>query len=362
MLLAMLRDRRGFAILVGVGCLLGQPLPAFAGDGGFHLVTGVKGNVQVQRQGQKNQQVFFGYRLKTADKLLLGKGGTATVLCQNLRLATIQQVGSFEVAKVCQVSGRLVLQVIDPNRIPTRSSNDRTIPYIISPRNTVLIEARPLLRWNPVVGSKSYRVLVTGPDLKWETTAKQSQVAYEGEPLKSGVRYRVMVTAENGESSQSDTGVGFSVLDSAEVKQIKSDISALQGQELSEEAQVLAIAHLERSNELYGSAIDRLKVWLARGNQSATVSQLAGDLNRQVGLPGLARDHYVVGLEMMRRDGNLVGQAEVLNSLGQVDETLDQLKSAINWLIEAQEYYRSVGDLQKVQELDIQLNDLNQRV
>jgi hypothetical protein len=361
MLLTMLRDRRGLAILVGVGCFLLQSLPASA-NGGFHLVTGVKGDVQVQRQGQKNQQVFFGYRLKTADKLLLGKGGTATLLCQNLRLATIQQMGTSEVAKVCQIGGRSVLQVIDPNRIPTRSSNNPTIPYIISPRNTIVIDSKPLLRWNPVAGSKSYRVLVTGPEMKWETTVTQSQVVYGGEPLKSGVRYRVTVTAENGESSQSDTGVGFSVLDNAAVEQIKSNISALQRQELSEEAQVLAIAHLERSNELYASAIDRLEVWLGRGNKSTAGSQLLGDVYRQVGLPGLARDRYVVGLEMMRQDGNLAGQAEVLNSLGQVDRDSDRLKDAIGWLEEAQKRYRELGDEEGVQQLEKELTDLRERV
>jgi tetratricopeptide (TPR) repeat protein len=172
----------------------------------------------------------------------------------------------------------------------------------------------------------------------------------------------VMVTAENGESSQSDPGVGFSVLDSAAVNQIKSDISALQRQDLSEEAQVLAIAHLERSNELYASAIDRLEVWLAQGNKSAAVSQLAGDLNQQVGLPGLARDHYVVGLEMMRRDGNLAGQAEVLNSLGQVDRDSDLLKAAIGWLEEAQKLYRELGDGERVQQLEKELTDLRKRV
>ena len=226
----------------------------------------------------------------------------------------------------------------------------------------MVIDSQQLLRWNPVAGAKGYRVSVTGPDVKWETSVNQSQVMFLGVALKPGMRYRVMVTAENGTSLQSESGIGFSVLDSVVATQIKSDISALKEQELSEEAQMLAIAHLERSNELYGSAIDRLEVWLARGNKSAAVSQLAGDLNRQVGLPGLARNHYVVGLERMRRDGNLVGEAEVLNSLGQVDRDSDRLKDAIGWLEEAQKRYRDLGDGDRVQQLGKELTDLRERV
>jgi hypothetical protein len=362
MLLAMLRERRGLAILIGVGCLLGQSLPASAGDDGFHMVTGVKGNVQVQRQGQKNQQVFFGYRLKTTDKLLLGKGGTATVLCQNIRLATVQQPGTFEVAKICQASGRAVLQVIDPNRIPTRSSNDRTIPYIISPRNTAVVEAKPLLRWNPVVGSKSYRVSVTGAEMKWETTVKQSQVVYGGEPLKSGVRYRMTVTAEKGESSESDVVTGFSRSDDAAVKQVNADIKELQQQDLSEEAQVLAVAHLERSNGLYAGAIERLERWLNQGNKSAAGYQLLGNLYWQVGLPELARARYVAALPLMKQVNNLTGETEILSNLGQVDRVLDRLKEAIAWLESARKSYQYLDDTDRVREIEVQLADLKKRV
>ena len=355
------RDRN-LTMLISVGWLFGLSLPAFAGPEGLNLVTEVRGDVSVQRDGRKPQRARVGDRLKASDKLSLGKGGTAKVLCDNASIWKPNTVGTFTIAKGCQAKGRTVLRSANQDRIPTRSGNDLTIPFVISPRNTTVMDSEFLLRWNPIAGAKGYRVLVTGPDLKWETAVNSSQVMFVGGALKPGMRYRVMVTAENGKSSQGDGAVGFSVLDIPAAEQIKSDISALQRQELSEEAQVLAIAHLERSNELYSDAIDRLEVWLARRNQSAAVSQLAGDLNRQVGLPGLARDRYVVGLEMMRRDGNLAGQAEVLNSLGQVDRDSDRLKAAIGWLEEAQKRYRELGDGERVQAVKEVLVDLRGRV
>jgi hypothetical protein len=363
MLLAMIRSRRGLGILVGVGCLMGQPLPASASNAGFHLVTGVKGNVQVQRQGQKQQKVFFGYRLKTADRLVVRKGETVTVLCQNLRLATLQQVGTFEVAKVCQVSGRSVLKSLNQDRIGTKPLMDLTIPYIISPRDTTVVEAQPLLRWNPVTGSKKYQVTVTGPEVNWETMVNETHVKYGGSmPLKPGIRYRVTVTAENGESSQKNGVTGFSRLEDELVQQVQADITTVQQQDLSEEAKVLAIAHIERSNNLNAGAIDRLEQWLGQGNRSAAVYQLLGDLYWQVGLPGLARERYVAGLELMRRDKSLAGEADVLNSLGQVDRASDRLKDAIGWLEAARKRYRDLDDVDRVREIEDQLADLKKRV
>jgi hypothetical protein len=64
----------------------------------------------------------------------------------------------------------------------------------------------------------------------------------------------------------------------------------------------------------------------------------------------------------MRQDGNLAVQAEVLNSLGQVDRDSDRLKAAIGWLEEAQKRYRQLGDGERVQQLGKELIDLRKRV
>jgi hypothetical protein len=355
-MLVISRRWQSLVVLVNIRVFLGLSLPASANSGGFHLVTGVRGNVQVQRKGQNNQG------LKTADKLLLGQGGKATLLCQNLHVKTLRQTGTFEVAKVCQVDGRNILQSLNSNRLDTRGFNDSTLPYIISPRNTVLIEAKPLLRWNSVVGSKSYRVLVTGPDLKWETTVNQSQVVYGGDPLKSGVRYRVTVTAEKGESSERDGVTGFSRSDDLAVTQISADIQELQQQDLSEEAKVLAVAHLEHSNELYSSAIERLEGWLKKGNQSAAGSQLLGDLYRQVGLPTLAREQYVAALPLIRRDEDLLGEAGILSSLGQIDRNQGHVKESIMWLEKAQTLYQKIEDDEQIRILNEQLAYLRKKI
>ncbi len=361
-MLMTVQSCRNLTTLITGGCLLSLSVPAFAGPEGLTLVTEVRGDVSVQRDGRKPQRARVGDRLKVSDKLSLGKGGAAKVLCDNASIWKPNTVGTFTIAQGCQTKGRTVLRSANQDRIPTRSGNDPTIPFVISPRNTNVIDSQQLLRWNPVAGARDYRVSVTGPDVKWEKSVKQSQVLFSDAALKPGMRYRVMVMAENGASSQSETGIGFSILDSATATQIKSDISALQRQELSEEAQVLAIAHLERSNELYGSAIDRLESYLNQGNQSAAGYQLLGDLYRQVELPGQAQKQYVAGLALMRKAQNLEGQAEILESLGQVDRGLGQLKAAIGWLEEAQKRYRELGDGERVEAVEKDLVYLRGRV
>jgi hypothetical protein len=355
--------RLGALVLAVSGLWWFEPLTGLATGSGFNLATQVKGEVWVLRDQRKPWKLRVGHYLWTTDSLRVTQGSLAQVLCQNASLWNPKAVGTFAVNQGCRATGRMVLKPTNGDRTPTRSSNDPTLPYVISPRNTVILEAQPLLRWNPVARVKRYQVRVNGPGVDWQTKVSQSQVMYGGKQVfQPGMRYRVTVTVEDGKSLQGDGAVGFSVLDGAAVARVKADILGLQRQNLGGESQVLSIAHLERSNELYSAAIDLLDAWLKKGNKSAAVSQLAGDLNRQVGLPGLARDNYVVGLEMMRRDGNLAGQAEVLNSLGQVDRDLGRLKEAIGWFEEAQKRYRELGDEERVQQLEKELTDLRERV
>jgi hypothetical protein len=351
-------------VLVSIGLFGVQSSPAFAGDSGFHLISEVKGEVKIQRVGRKKDQVaHVGDRLQTMDKLKLGKGGAAKVLCQNTLFWNPKTAGIFPVSGGCQTVGRVILTPIDGGIILPRSPNDPAIPYIISPRNTVVLETQPLLRWSPVEGVQRYQVEVSGSGIRWTTEVSLPQVVYGGNlPLKPGVRYRVTVTADNGSSSQSDAATGFTVLDKTAAEQIKTDIMTLQQKVLSEEAKILAVAHLERSNQLYATAIERLTQWLDKGNRSAAANQLLGDLYWQVGLSQLARKSYTIGLELMKQDDNLEGQATILASLGQVDESLDHLKLAIQWLEAAQKNYRSLGDEEKVHEIQGKVADLKQRV
>ena len=97
-------------------------------------------------------------------------------------------------------------------------------------------------------------------------------------------------------------------------------------------------------------------------NRSAAAYRMLGDLYWQVELPALARSHYISGLALMRQDGNQEGEAEILLGLARVDQSLADLNSGIARVETAQAIYQSLGDIQRVQELQTQLVDLKQRI
>jgi len=76
----------------------------------------------------------------------------------------------------------------------------------------------------------------------------------------------------------------------------------------------------------------------------------------------LARERYLIALKLANSENDLARQAIIQDSLGEVDITLDQLKSAIQWFEKAQNNYRALGDQAKVQKMQQQLDDLKKRI
>ncbi|MHC5730789.1 MAG: hypothetical protein ACYTXY_43130, partial [Nostoc sp.] len=110
-----------------------------------------------------------------------------------------------------------------------------------------------------VKDATSYQVKLRGPGVNWTTEVKQPEVVYSGkETLQPGSRYRVIVTADNGVSSESETPAGFTLLSGEDAKRVKAEITQLQKQPLTDESKTLALAYLYKSNNLNAAAIDLL--------------------------------------------------------------------------------------------------------
>jgi hypothetical protein len=86
-------------------------------------------------------------------------------------------------------------------------------PYIISPRRTLLLDDKPLIRWNAVPNATRYTVRLREPSgVIWQTEVKQVEVRYSGTPvLQPGVGYALIVEADTGASSTEEgvPGWGF---------------------------------------------------------------------------------------------------------------------------------------------------------
>jgi CHAT domain len=184
------------------------------------------------------------------DKLRLTKGASVKVFCTNLSIWNLSSPGESSISQGCP-SNRSVIRRIDSTTSFTRAGDDPTIPYLISPRNSSILTSQPKLRWNAVAGATKYQVRLFGRGVDWQTEVNQPHVVYSGkEPLKPGYTYWLTVTADNGVTTENKDNAGFTVMSEADSQRVKAEIAQLQQQGLKSEGNVLALAHLYRSNKL----------------------------------------------------------------------------------------------------------------
>jgi hypothetical protein len=336
---------------------------SLAQERGLILMVEVRGIVKLKRSQWKSYQtVYGGDLLDGSDKLRLAKGASVKVVCDNLQESKLNSQGEFAVAKVCHSSKPPILIRPDTNTSHTRAGNDPNIPYVISPRNSSILTRQPILRWHSVPDATSYQVRVFGPDIDWKTQVSQPTVVYSGnQTLKSGIRYKVIITANNGKSNDEDNS-GFTILSDTDTQQVKTEIVQLQQKPLSDESKTLVLAYLYASHNLNAYAIELLEGLVRKDHKITAAYQLLGTIYQEVGLTELARERYLIALKLANSEKDLARQAIIQDSLGEVDITLDQLKSAIQWFEKAQNNYSALGDEAKVQKMQQQLDDLKKRI
>lgn len=337
--------------------------PALSNTNGLNFIFAISGNVEIKRPRWTGYKpVNVGTLVNSSDKLRLTKGASAKVFCTNLSIWNVRSPGESSVSQGCP-SNRTVIRRIDSSTSFTRAGNDPTIPYLISPRSSNILTSQPKLRWNAVAGATKYQVRLFGRGVDWQTEVNQPQVVYSGkEPLKPGYTYWLTVTADNGVTTENKDNAGFTVMSEADSKRVKAEIAQLQQQGLKSEGNVLALAHLYRSNNLNADAIDLLEELVKKGSRSSAVYQLLGSIYQQVELNLLARERYLTALKLAQTEKNLEAQAIIQASLGGVDFSLDKLQDALRWYQAAQVAYRGLGDVAKVQELQEKVDDLKGRV
>ncbi len=331
--------------------------PGLTSAAGLHFISQMSGDVKLKQVGWSNyQKANFGDLLSQEDQLQLGAKASATVFCSNLRLWKVPSAKVSRVSEGCP-SGTATLNRPNSSRTATRAPNS-TIPYIISPRDTALLNDQPILRWNAVPGATRYTVQVRGGDLDWETETSGTEIVYPGAPpLKKGRRYRLIVVANNGASSEEEEGVSlrFSVLDDQKAELVLAKVRELKQQRLTKEAEGLALAYLYRSHELNAEAIELLEGLVKQGSQITAVYQLLGDIYLQVGLSRLAKGRYLTALQLAKRSEDVEGQAVVQAGLGEADDALGNKNEAVRWLENAKAGYVALGD-------DLQLRELERRI
>lgn len=302
-----------FGIFITVKLLASCTPPPPSQESGLNFISEIKGDVEVKYNGNsKYEKIYPGNILNPSDKLRLSKNASAKVMCNNLFVWEIDSQGEFPVSKGCPSTNTSVFR---KNTLTdkARAANNSNIPYLISPRNTTILNGKPTLSWNPV-SAASYRVQIfsVGEEFNWTTEVGEATVVYSGnKPMPPGI-YKVNITASDGASTKDkDDSVFFIMPDEKDISQINGYVEELQQKPLSNSSKILALAHLYRSYDFNAKAIELLEELVKDGNQTTAVHQLLGSIYKQIGLNELAKDRYLKALELAKAEGNLKAQKNI---------------------------------------------------
>lgn len=244
-----------------------------------------------------------------------------------------------------------------------RGPVDSLIPYVISPRRTLLLSDKPKLRWNVVPGVKRYTAsLMKGEKMVWETTSSANEVVYPGEPkLEPGVDYLLVVKADNGKSSQQEKSParGFRLLPAAEAQVVRAAIEQLNNQQVADKAKALVRTYLYIGSDLKSEAIETLEALVAGGIREAMVYRRLGDLYWQAAVNVLAESSYLEAAKLATAAKDIQEQAQVQAALGELYVAIADKQQAIRWLTQARDSHKTLGNTQRVQELETQIKALN---
>ncbi|MBK1990538.1 hypothetical protein A0J48_023940 [Sphaerospermopsis aphanizomenoides BCCUSP55] len=332
--------------------------PAQTNPPALNFISEIKGDVQIKRSQWKSyHKANVGDLLNFSDQLQLRTGASAKVMCSNL---SVWHLRGNSLAKVADGCSSGILTVIRPGHRTNTRSPSNSIPYIISPRNTALLNNRPILRWNGVPGATRYKVQVkdAGLSLDWQTETSNTQIEYPGQPvLQPNFSYLLTVETNKGDSSREDgVKLNFTLLDTQTAESVRTKVAILKQQKLTHEAEGLGLAYLYQSYNLKSEAINLLEDLVKRGSQTSAVYQFLGDLYLQVGLSKESKISYIKALEQAKLNKDIEGQAEAQVQLGLTENDLNNKTEATRWLTQAQTNYQKLGDTIRYEEVKQWIN------
>ncbi|MEC4881598.1 MAG: tetratricopeptide repeat protein [Scytonema sp. PMC 1070.18] len=243
-----------------------------------------------------------------------------------------------------------------------RSPNNSDIPTIITPRQTLILSDKPTFRWKQVLGTKSYEVkLQKGDTVVWQTKTDSIEVVYPGKPkLEPGIEYLLVVTADNNKSSTEEEPQprGFRLLPQEEAEVVKTAIAQLNKKEVPDKVKALGSTYLYIGSELKAEAIQTLEALVASGTKETVIYRNLGNLYWQTGVSSQAEINYLNAHKLAKAAKDTVEQTSLAEFLGILYVDIGDEKTGIDWLTQAREGYKSLGNKQQVEKLNEQIKTL----
>lgn len=348
-------------------------------------IQSIIGKGKVRIDGESPPRKFMaGVRteLNKGDLIFPEKGVRVTILCPDGSRRSVSAGVPSGLGTICLVWRTDATRgTQDPN---VAGGIDSSIPYLITPRHTLLLSATPLLRWNPVVGANQYTVEVRSPtSTVWKTQTRETQISYAGKPLEPGTTYSLVVTTNMGRSSQEDKTPGgeltasldFKVLRPSEAKEVRTMTEKLLQSNPQDETAALMLATyygdyvlpsgaiaaygLSQDNyqtySLSAEAIALLETQVHQGKQSPALYRTLGDLYWQTGLLRLAGEAYTTAIAQVQTPEDLEEWTLASYGLGKVYAVLKEPQQTLQCLTQARVGFVFLGNGEKVKELDRQI-------
>ncbi|PSN77478.1 hypothetical protein C8B47_21865 [filamentous cyanobacterium CCP4] len=285
--------------------------------------------------------------------------------------------------RIAQAEGTLIANrrygVHRNRRIPIpRGEGDANneIPYIISPRTTLVLGGNQLIQWNDVSqGSQNYdlAVLDITNDLNkitiWNSIYERDEVCInqvcsitlsDSLNLSSGRSYLVKVVSDDGEFDKSP-GISFSLINSEEDALVIDERIAIEAQSLSANATALMIADLYVQHDLFSEALQVLEKVPESQRTAKTNLEIARSYQR-IGLVNTAAIFYGTALELATDELDDKAAADAKLGLGLISFSLRERQEALNYLTEAKDTYRQLGDLYFLGETLFALRDATRAI
>ncbi|MBD2296944.1 tetratricopeptide repeat protein [Anabaena sphaerica FACHB-251] len=270
-----------------------------------------------------------------------------------------------------KVERKLLLAQSAVCRCPPRTDKPRDplaktdIPYIISPRRTLLLDNKPKIRWNQVTNAAGYTVsILAGEKEIWTEQVSGTEVIYPGKPaLEPGIDYLVIVKTKGQRSSQEEkvTGLSFRLLSAKDAEDVRTSLALLKKQQLTDTVKSLLQTHLYVGYYLRSEAIETLEKLVAGGAKEAVIYRLLGDLYQQVGLTEQAEGQYLEAIKWATAPQDLQVQAAAKAGLGELYASFsnkEKQAEGLSLLRQALDIYKKSGDMQRVKELEKRISGL----
>jgi hypothetical protein len=331
-------------------------------------IESLTGKVELKRKTWANFRPVtrIGTPLSEGDQLRRASNATVVVACPNGNKNPVRRAEERTgLTEICRQWKGIIRK--GPPPLGNIAGINPQIPYVISPRRTLLLTNTPILRWNPVPGATEYTVQVLGAKgIIWQTKVKETQVVYSGEPvLQPGIPYVFVVQTNTDKSSQTEgnTGSEFILLQPSEVKAVQAEVNAILQSNLSEEVKALRLADYYSNYEIanpadYGlsekaaknyrlnaDAIAVLENLIAKGQKSPLLYRTLGNLYWQTGLMRPAEMAYLKAIDSIQSLADLEEWTLAMFGLGELYEATKNPQQALLWYTQARTGFLFLEDL-----------------